>query len=316
MAQATFGSPVKKVYGETASLTTTALHLAYRPLYHEVMLYCASAWRMGIAPRLARVKFYDGAGATYTDYTALATDRSSSTHVPLDAMATNDILYLGTTENVRGFYFDIGTNANSNNRTLDWEYCYDISRGGNYQKLTGTVSAALTVGETVTGQTSGATATHVFDDGSTYIIVKDITGRFAIGEDVDGASQTCDDLTKMEYVGDGTGYFTDVAGDSDGTDSTGSLAVDGLYAFTLPAVVKGVVSVLDNEPLCWYRFAPSGSLSDPTDINEIIPATDTVNYGYMEGGTIYQFSLNVAQNGAFEFDHTGADTLNVTWIQH
>ena len=198
----------------------------------------------------------------------------------------------------------------------DVEYCYDISEAGDYQKFTGTVTAALTVGETVTGQTSAATAIHVFDDGSTFIVVKTITGQFAIGEDVDGASQSCNALTAMEYVGAGTGYFTDVASDSDGTDSTGTLAVDGLYAFTLPATKKGPVVVLDNEPLYWFRFSPSGALSDPTDINEIIPATDTVNYAYMEAGSIYQFSLNLAQNGAFEFDHTGTATLNLDWIQH
>ncbi len=316
MAQSTFESPIKKVYGETVSLTTTAVHLAFRPNYHEVKLYCPSDYRMGIAPKLSAVKFYDGAGATYTDYTKEATDRSSSTHVPLDAMATNDFLYLGLTENTRGFYYDIGSNANAQNVSQNVEYCYDVSKAGDYQKFTGTVSAALTVGETVTGQTSGATAIHVFDDGSTFIVVKNITGQFVIGEDVDGASQTCDDLTKMEYVGAGTGYFTAVAGANDGTDSTGTLAVDGLYSFNLPAAKKGVVTVLSNEPLYWFRFAPSGALSDPTDINEIIPAVDTVNYGYMNAGVIDQFSLNIAQNGALEFDHTGSDTLQVTWIQH
>jgi len=244
MATPTFGSPIKKVYGETVSLTTTASHLLYRPHYHEVMFYCASAWRMGIAPRLARVKYYLASGTSYTDYTAQATDRDDTTHVPLDGMVATDYLYLGFTDKVRGFYINVdATNKNDNAATLDMEYCSSISSG--------------------------------------------------------------------------VGTFTDVASDSDGTDSAGdTLKQDGLYSFTLPAVVRGAITALDGEPLYWYRFTPSATLSATVDLIDIIPACDTTNYGYMEGGTSYQFSLNVAQNGAFEFDHTGSDTLNITWIQH
>ena len=241
MATAVFGSPIKKVYGETVSLTTTAAHLAFRLGYHEAMLYCPTAFRMGLAPRLARVKYYNG--TTYTDYTALATDRDSSTHVPLDAMATTHYLYLGVTGKVRGFYFDIGTNVNSEAAGLDWEYCSAVSAAG-------------------------------------------------------------------------VGTFSDVAGDTDGTKTTQTLDTDGLYSFTLPAVVRGAIVALDGEMLYWYRFTPSIALSATVDINEIIPACDTVNYGYLEAGLAYQFALNLAETGAFEFDHTGSDTLDVSWIQH
>ena len=244
MAQAIFGSPVKKVYGETVSLTTTAKHLLYRPGYQEVMFYCPTAWRMGIAPRLAVVKYYDVSATSYTDYTAEATDRDNSTHVPLDAMATGDYLYLGFTDPVRGFYFNIdSTNKNANAATLDMEYCSAISGG--------------------------------------------------------------------------VGTFTDVASDSDGTDDSGAtLAQDGLYSFTLPAVVRGAITVLGGGQLYWYRFKPSAALSATVDLIDIIPACDTTNYAYMEAGIAYQFSLNLAQNGAFEFDHTSSDTLDVTWIAH
>ena len=242
MAQAIFSSPIKKVYGETVSLTTTAAHLLYRPTYHEVMFYCASAWRMGIAPRLSRVKYYNA--STYTDYTTEAIDRVDTTHVPLDAMATTHYLYLGFTSPVRGFYFNLdATNKNANAATLDMEFCSSISAG--------------------------------------------------------------------------VGTFTDVAGDSDGTDVAGAtLGQDGLYSFTLPSVVQGALTGIDNEPLYWYRFAPSATLSATVDLIDIIPACDTVNYAYMEGGINYQFALNIAQNGAFEFDHTATGTLDVSWIGH
>lgn len=313
MATATFGSPIKSMYGETCSLTTTAAHLAFMPGYHEVVMYCSSAWRMGLAPKLSSVKYFNA--TTYTDYTAQATDRVATTHVPLDAMATTHFVYLGVTAPTRGFYFNVGSNANAEATTLDWEYMYDVSATG-YQKLTGTVSGALTVGETVTGATSGATATLVYS-GATYIVVKGISGQFAIGENVAGAAEACNTLTAIDIVPAGTGYFTDVASDSDGTTSGGAtLAVDGLYAFTLPAVARGGLTGINGEPLYWYRFAPSAPCSATLDIVDIIPACDTVNYAYMEGGLTYQFSLNTAQVGAFEFDHTATGVLDITWVKH
>ena len=313
MATAVFGSPIKKVFGEQVSLTTTAAHLLYQPTYHEAKLYCPTAWRMGIAPKISGVKVGVVAG-TFTDYTAQAIDRVATTHVPLDAMATTSYLYLGTTEPTRGFYFNVdGSNKNDEAATLDWEYCYDIS-DGTYLKLTGTVSGALTVGETVTGQTSGATAV-VVQSNAANIIVKSMAGSFALLEDVDGAAETCDDVSAIDKVARGTAFWTDVASDSDGTDVAGdTLKQDGLYTFTLPAVVNGFVTNLGTGH--WYRFAPSAALSATVDLVDIIPACDTVNYAFMEAGVEYQFALNVAQNGAFEFDHVGSDTLNVTWIQH
>ncbi len=313
MAQAVFSSPVKKVYGESVSLTTTAAHLLYRPTYHEVMFYCASAWRLGLAPKLASVKYYNG--TTYTDYTTEAIDRVSTTHVPLDAMAATKKLYLGVTAPVRGFYFNIATNVNANAATLDMEYCYDVSRPG-YLTLTGTVSGALTVGELVTGSVSGATGTLVYDDGSTYIVLKDVAGTFALAENAAGATQACNTITARAPTAVGTGYFTDVGTDADGTDTGGvTLSKPGLYGFDLPAVVEGILAGINGTPLYWYRFAPSATLSAAVDAVDIIPACDTVNYAYMQAG-ISEFAMNVTQNGAFEFDHVGTDTLYVDWIQH
>lgn len=242
MATPVFGSPVREVYGETVSLTTTASHLLFRPSYHEVMMYCKSSWRMGIAPKLTRVVYYNA--STYTDYTSQAVDRDDTTHVPLDAMGTTHYLYLGVKEPVRGFYFNIdGSNKNDNVATLDFEY--------------------------------------------------------------------------MSAISAGVATFTDVAGDSDGTDSSGdTLKQDGLYSFTLPSVVHGQVTALGSPDLYWYRFTPSATLSATVDLIDIIPACDTTNYAYMEGGVPYQFSLSLDYTGAFEFDHTSSDTLDVTWIRH
>jgi hypothetical protein len=318
-AQAVFGSPVRKLYGETVSLTTTAQHLLVMPTYHEVMLYCASAWRLGIAPRLSKVAMY--AASAYTDYTTEAIDRVATTHVPLDGMTTAKTLYLGVTAPVRGFYINVATAVNAEAATLDFEYCHDVSgytSTSNFKTLTGTISGALTVGETVTGSVSGATGT-VVESGATWIVVKDVThSGFAMAENAVGASQACNTITAIADVAKGTGYFTDVATDVDGTDSPAgtTLGVAGLYSFVLPAVKRGAILAISNEPLYWYRFTPSATLSTTVSLYDIIPACDTVNYAYMEGGNSYQFSINTAEVGAFEFDHTATGTLNVTWIAH
>ena len=119
----TFGSPIKKVKGETVSLTTTAAHLAVEKAYHEVKMYCSSQWRMGLCPRIKAVFVYTAATTTYSiNYEPTVTDRSTS-HMPLDAMLVADICYIGTTEPTRGFYIDLhATNLNANAASLDVEY--------------------------------------------------------------------------------------------------------------------------------------------------------------------------------------------------
>jgi hypothetical protein len=231
-------------------------------------------------------------------------------------MTTAHLLYLGVTDPVRGFYFNPNTNVNANHVDLDFEYMYDIS-GAGYFKITGTVAAAFAVAEVGTGSSSLATGTVVYSDDSTYIIVKSTAKHFALAENVGGsATGSLTTITAIEPVAPGTGYFTDVSTDSDLTDSTGTLAIPGLYSFVLPSVVRGALVGISGEPLYWYRFAPTGTLSNTVDIVDIIPACGTVNYGYEPGAVVQQFSLNCTQCGAFEFAHTGTETLNIDWIQH
>lgn len=243
MATVTQTRPIKKVYGETASLTSTASHMLWRPKYDKLMAYNAAAWRMCIVPKLARVIYYNA--STYTDYTPYASDRNDATHVPLDSMAATHYLYLGVTEAVRGFYFNVDTsNKNDEVATLDWEY--------------------------------------------------------------------------MSAITAGVATFTDVAGDSDGTDSSGdTLKQDGLYAFTLPSVVHGKVTALGSPDLYWYRFAPSATLSATIDLIDIIPAADTTNYSYQEAATTYEFAIDPTITGGMELIRDTADgTLRLTWLKY
>ncbi len=213
-------------------------------------MYCVSQWRIAHSPKLLNVLYYTAATTTYTEYTAQATDKATTTHVPLDGMLATDYLYLGVTEPVLGFAFTIdGTNKNAEAATLDWEYC----------------STAVAPGATIA--------------------------------------------------------FTDVAGDSDGTDTTGAtLNVSGAYTFTLPAVKRSTLGTAGT-PLygkCyWMRFKPSATLSATIDIQSIIPIYQNANYGYREPGIEYTWTINESKTGGYVLLATaGTPTLDITWLRH
>lgn len=113
---------IRKVYGETLSMSTTAAHAAVPINSTEIMHYATSDYRLGVAPVLDKVFYYSASAGTYTDYTDYARDKDSSTHVPLDGMVATDILYMGFSECPRGVYIDMGSNVNANAATLDVEF--------------------------------------------------------------------------------------------------------------------------------------------------------------------------------------------------
>lgn len=115
--------------------------------------------------------------------------------------------------------------------------------------------------------------------------------------------------------------FTDVAGDSDGTDSGGAtLAQDGKYAFTVPAVKRSRLGTY-TAPLfskCyWTRFKPSATLSATVDIAEIIPITSIADasYGYMAANVEYNIQLDLANVGGLTMYGTENKVVYVTWIK-
>ena len=123
-------APLSRMEGESAAiaLSSTATYLALKPGFKEVRLYCASAFQMAICPRLDHALYFDG---QYSDHRNNVIDRSTSTHMGLDAMPTTALVYLGTTDPVRGFYLSINaTNKNTNEATLDVEYCSTAMASG------------------------------------------------------------------------------------------------------------------------------------------------------------------------------------------
>jgi len=127
MAQAVFDSPVKEVKGEQVNCdVTNAAYCQLEPGFHEVILDCADeGLKLLLNPAIDCVLIYDG--SAYTDYTPYSKDRSTGTHVPLDALngAAGGILYVGAPEMFGGVYFDIGTNIGNTAADMDWEYSSD-----------------------------------------------------------------------------------------------------------------------------------------------------------------------------------------------
>ena len=112
------------------------------------------------------------------------------------------------------------TEDNLGNIVFTWEYALPLSMLYLYRviteeavsgvKLTGTVSGTLTAGETVTGSTSGATGEFSYQDGDDeYIRLRKVSGTFVVGEDADGASQSCDTLTAVDSETAGGGRWLD-----------------------------------------------------------------------------------------------------------
>jgi len=78
------------------------------------------------------------------------------------------------------------------------------------KKLTGTVSGAFTLGETVTGGTSEATGILSYGpSGGTYILVREVDGTFEVDETVTGGTskKTCSSITAVEDETVGNGKF-------------------------------------------------------------------------------------------------------------
>lgn len=90
---------------------TVAGFVALEPGFKRAKLYCASPWKLLLCPALRVCAFKSG--TTYTDYRASVTDKSDSTHMPLDGMTTAQTLYLATPTIMGGVYVDVGSNVNA-----------------------------------------------------------------------------------------------------------------------------------------------------------------------------------------------------------
>lgn len=124
MATAIFGSPVRRFRGETVSLSTTLASRGLFPGYQEIMLYCPTAFRLHLNPRIKDLEFYDASATAYVNLIANLSDRVATTGsgTTLDAMQTTDILYIGCEEQFGGVYVDMTASVNANAAVIDAEY--------------------------------------------------------------------------------------------------------------------------------------------------------------------------------------------------
>jgi len=158
-------------YDQTINIAgTPSNYRALVPGFSDYRMVCDTAWRLSLAPKILHVLYYDATDGSYTDYTTQATDGLSTTHVPLDAMATDDYLYIGTT-GISWLYFDIGTNANAEAATLDMEYCSTAA----------TASAGPTFSDVAadSDQTTNGGATLAID--GEYVFTKPASVRSKLG---------------------------------------------------------------------------------------------------------------------------------------
>jgi len=189
-------------------------------------------------------------------------------------------------------------------------------------------------GTTYTSYTTEAldrvSTTHVPLDGMTtahslYLGFSDrVQGIYInIGTGVNAVNTTLDVDYSSTAVAPGVSLaWTNVAGDSDGTDSTGTLAVDGVYKWTLPTASAWKRTYLGTDQIklytkCyWIRITPDATLSATVDLVDIIPVYKNDLYGYHEAATTYVFQIDSTMNSGIVFDGSASQNVNVTWLRH
>jgi len=83
--------------------------------------------------------------ATYTDYTDEVSDGSSATHLPADAMGTDDYIYIGRATKFSRLTVDVGSNVNAEASVLSAEYSKGSSSWGSLTITDGTTDGGATL---------------------------------------------------------------------------------------------------------------------------------------------------------------------------
>lgn len=196
---------------------------------HEYECYCYGGTNIG-----TKNLCYDW---TIDDHTLTVTPAAASNYGTSSTLefhrifTSQELLYainLAIHDCAEKYYFDIDdtsitlVESTGNAGTTIYTYEYDIPTdylaihtvtiegyvGGI--KLTGTVSGAFTLGETITGDSSGATGVLSYGpSGGTYILVREVDGTFTVGETAEGGTseETCSTITAVDNETVGNGQF-------------------------------------------------------------------------------------------------------------
>jgi len=175
-------------------------------------------------------------------------------------------------------------------------------------KLTGTITGTLTVGDTVTGDTSAATGDIAYKAAG-YIEVVNVSGTFVVGEEVYKTADTHYITTTAVEVQDDV-VVTNAAGTTrrvQGTDysldpdygfirklSTGSIATGDVVSADYEAVTKSVIH----------------GMSAASVERKLIFVSDKDDNGTRQRWTFWK--VNILMNGNFPLIGDGAAILEIT----
>jgi len=139
---------VTTLANDAGGATTDRRSINLRRGFTEVMVYASAAARLGLAPRIAALYWYDASANAWHDL--LVDDRAvlnpAKTGTVQFTLAAADYLYVATTDRVGGFRVDIDdTILNNNAATLAFQY----SSAGSF------VTTAITDGTASGGATLG-----------------------------------------------------------------------------------------------------------------------------------------------------------------
>lgn len=227
------GDLIYGVCGATGA-TTTKIHAPflwqpddyYNENYYEVYIYAGV--NIGLTRRvtdwvlstnLLTVHTAYAAACNATSYAELhriftSTDYLNAINLSIASLADKYVLPLtdettikltSTTDNLSNI---VPTYEYDLPATMTHLYQVTTEHGVSGVKLTGTVSGAFTAGETVTGDSSGATGELSYGPaGGTYIRVRKVDGTFILTEAADGASEGCSSITAVDYETAGLGKW-------------------------------------------------------------------------------------------------------------
>jgi len=158
-----------------------------------------------------------------------------------------------------------------------------------------------------------------------------VASRYKFGGvwvDVDGANGN--NVTLTGYYNNPEGW-TNISL-TDGTNSSGTLAVDGAITWAVPSdwrpakmsdlfpnasLINLSREVQDNS-LYVVRFQVSGAVDGAVTLNMIAPLGDIATYpqGYFQADTDYEFNINRDEVGGIEYYETvGSKTLTITYVK-
>lgn len=131
-----------------------------------------------------------------------------------------------------------------------------------------------------------------------------------------GTANSVNTTFDEEYSSPGGGWTNLPASISDGTDSSGTLAQNGLYTWGLPSAWVPV-SVNGSAILYFTRFIPGSTLTAGTSIDGLITINKGTDYAYFPAGSTKDLNIDEDLVGGLQFlAASGTPTVYVNHIYY